>query len=473
MRSLAKQDRFDAAIVGIAVFFGVFASNPVFAQFSPPDFTGIVKLKAPAVVAITTRRQIEDQPLVFPDDMPLGELFRRQQEEMAAPGRGAQTRQALGSGFIINPDGYIVTNNHVIENASEIRVLFHDRTNVEAKLVGRDASTDVAVLKIEPRANMVATSWGNSDAIEPGAWTIAIGSPYGLGGTVTVGVLSARSRDIHSGPYDDFLQTDASINQGNSGGPLFNALGEVIGVNTAIFSPTGGNVGIGFAIPSKNAQAVVDQLIGKGRVERGWLGVRLQELTSSIARALGLKSDSGAIVALVETGSPAEKAGIRTGDVVTAFSGQPVNNARDLSRTVTSQKPGQQAVITVYRDGKAQDIATTIGQREEDRPQQTGALGGDTGKRLGLALAPLSEPDRRQRQLPSNIRGVIVQQVEPNSPAAETGIRSGDVIVSANNRDVSQPTDVAEEWAKSRDQKKPILLRLSRDGEFLFVAPSA
>jgi serine protease Do len=416
---------------------------------------------------------VEDYAPVMPEDMPMGEFFRRQQEEMAAPGRGAQTRQALGSGFIISPDGYIVTNNHVIESASEIRVLFLDRTNVEAKLVGRDASTDVAVLKIEPRANMVATTWGNSDAIEPGAWTIAIGSPFGLGGTVTVGVLSARSRDIHAGPNDDFLQTDASINQGNSGGPLFNARGEVIGVNTAIFSPTGGNVGIGFAIPSKNAQAVVDQLIGKGRVERGWLGVRLQELTSKIARALGLKSDSGAIVALVEPGSPAEMAGIRTSDVVTAFNGQPVNDARDLSRAVASQKPGQQVAMSVYRDGKAQDITTTIGQREEDRPEQTGALGGDTGKRLGLALAPLSASDRRQRQLPSNIRGVVVQQVEPNSPAAETGIRSGDVIVSANNRDVSQPSDVAEEWATSRDQNKPILLRLSRDGEFLFVAPSA
>ena len=455
---------------GAAMVCAVLVPVPGAAQQVPPDFTAIVRQKAPSVVAITTKRTIEEQSLTLPDGMPFGEFFRPNQGDTATP-RDPRARQALGSGFIVSPEGYIITNSHVIENASEIRVLFMDKTNVEAKLVGRDPATDIAVLKIEPRPDMTVTEWGNSDAIEPGAWTIAIGSPFGLGGTVTVGVLSARSRDIHSGPYDDFLQTDASINQGNSGGPLFNARGEVIGVNTAIFSPSGGNVGIGFAVPSRNAQAVADQLIGTGRMERGWLGVRLQELTRSLARALGLRDEKGAVVASVEPGSPAEKSGLRASDVVTGFNGQPIGNARDLSRAVAGLKPGQQVAITVHRDGRQLQVTGTIGQREEDRMVQTGSVpGSDQGPRLGLGLAPVPDAVRRRLGLDPSAKGVIVQQVDPNSPAAQTGIQPGDVILSANNREVDQPSDVAEEWMKSRNQNRPILLRISRDGQSLYVA---
>src|SRR4029453_11536743 len=307
---------------------------PALAQQVPPDFAAIVRQKAPAVVAITTKQMVEEQRPSISDDMPLGELFRR--DEQPSPPQ-QRARQALGSGFVINPNGFIITNNHVIENASEIHVIFADRTNVPAKLVGRDPATDVAVLKIEPRPGMAVESWGNSETMEPGSWTIAIGSPFGLGGTVTVGILSARSRDIQAGPYDDFLQTDASINQGNSGGPLFNAQGEVIGVNTAIFSPSGGNIGIGFAVPSKSAQAVADQLIRSGKVERGYLGVRLQDLTQSIARALGLRDSNGALVTVAVPGGPADKAGIKAGDVVTRFNNEPVASARDLSVAVAGQ----------------------------------------------------------------------------------------------------------------------------------------
>jgi serine protease Do len=353
-------------------------------------------------------------------------------------------------------------------------VVFLDKTNVPAKLVGRDPATDVAVLKIDPKPNMTIAAWGNSDAVEPGAWTIAIGNPFGLGGTVTVGVLSARSRDIHAGPYDDFLQTDASINQGNSGGPLLNAQGEVIGVNTAIFSPSGGNVGIGFAIPSKTAQAVTDQLVRSGRVERGYLGVQLQEITPTLSQALGMRDQNGALVAAVEPGSPAERLGLKTGDVITRFNGRPVDSPRSLSRAVADQRAGSQATITVQRDGRQQDLTGTIGQRSGETAAQAGGQGGqDQGKRLGLALSPIPESERAQLKLEPGLNGVQVQRVEPNSPAAESGIQPGDVVVAANNRPVNQPSDVAEEWQKSRQQNKPILLRVKRGDQYQYVAVGA
>lgn len=459
----ARVWNYKGVLPGVLVAFFSVNLAPVVAQQGPPDFTQIVRQKAPAVVAITTKQMAEEQPAI-PDGLPFGDLFPR-----GGPSR-QQSRQALGSGFVIRPDGYIITNNHVIENATEIHVIFADRTNVPAQLTGRDPATDVAVLKIDPRPGLQVVSWGNSDAIEPGAWTIAIGSPFGLGGTVTVGVLSARSRDIHAGPLDDFLQTDASINQGNSGGPLFNAQGEVIGVNTAIFSPSGGNVGIGFAVPSSTAQSVSDQLIRAGRVERGYLGVRVQDVTPGIAQALGLKEGKGAVVAAVETGSPAEKAGIRSGDVIIRFGGKPVDSARDLTRAVSELKPGTQVPISAYRSGNTQDLVVAVGQRTDQQTGQGSETAAPGGKRLGVALAPLPETARRDLGLEPATQGVLVQQVEPNSPAAENGIKPGDVIVSANNRDVSQPSDVAEEWAKAQQQQKPVLLRVRRDGQYLFVA---
>jgi serine protease Do len=436
----------------------------------PADFTGIVRQKVPAVVAVTTKQLAEEQGQAIPDIGPFGELFRR----FGGEDRQSQRpRAALGSGFIVSTDGHVVTNNHVVENASEIHVVFMDKSTAAAHLVGRDPSTDIAVLKVEPRPNMAVVGWGDSDKMEPGAWTIAIGSPFGLGGTVTVGVLSARSRDIHAGPYDDFLQTDASINRGNSGGPLLNASGEVIGVNTAILSPEGTNIGIGFAVPSRTAQAVADQLIRTGHVERGYVGVRVQEITPAVAKALGRSDDKGALVASVEPGSPAEKAGIKTGDVITRIGSQEVEGPRDLSRAVAGMKPGTQVPLTVFRGGRTQEITVAADQRKEDDATQTGALQPpDTGgKRLGLALAPVDETARQR--LGVDATGVVVQRVEPDSPAAESGIRPGDVIVSANNREVARAADVAEEWAKARQENKPILLRVNRDGQYRFVAVAA
>ncbi|WP_394893164.1 Do family serine endopeptidase [Mesorhizobium sp. AaZ16] len=466
LRGLNKQ--LHAALVVGTLVFSVGAAGSVTAQEIPGDFTGIVREKIPAVVAITTRQFIEDQTTA--NSMPFGDFFGPFDGGGPGPVQ-PQVREALGSGFVVSPQGYIVTNNHVVAEASEIHVVFSDKETAPAEVIGRDPATDIAVLKIEPRPNMAATVWGDSDAVQPGAWTIAIGSPFGLGGTVTVGVLSARSRDIQAGPYDDFLQTDASVNQGNSGGPLFNVRGEVIGVNTAIVSPSGGSIGIGFAVPSRTARTVVEQLIRTGRIERGFIGVRLQEITPAIAEAFGIPGSKGALVASVEPGGPAEKAGIQAGDVITRFNGKDIQNAHDLTLAVTSQKPGTKTTLTMNRGGGAQEVALTVGQRD-DEEVQTGAVpkAPETSDNLGIALSPIPEEARPQLGLQPGTSGVLVQEVAPNSLAAESGLQPGDVIVSANNRNVMQPSDVEEEWAKSRQQKKPVLFRINRQGQALFVA---
>ncbi|MFC4174909.1 Do family serine endopeptidase [Microvirga sp. GCM10011540] len=474
MHRLARHIDLRRQILAVALAALVLAPVPAMAQQIPADFTAIVKQKMPAVVAITTRQRVEERERIqsLPEDLPFREFFRRYYDERPGPPR--QPRQSLGSGFVISADGHIVTNNHVVEDADEIQVVFGDRNNVPATLVGRDPATDIAVLKVDPQPNMAVAPWGNSDAAEPGSWVIAIGSPFGLGGTVTVGVVSARSRDIRSGPYDDYIQTDASINRGNSGGPLFNAQGEVIGVNTAIFSPSGVNIGIGFAVPSNTARLVADQLIRTGRVERGYVGLRLQEITPAIAQALGLPGTDGVLVASVEPGGPAEKAGIRTGDVVTRFNGQPIDSGRDLSRAVAATSPGTQVSLSVIRDGQTQELSAVIGQRSGAMAALSESRDGpDGGRRLGLALSPIPEAARGQLGLEPGISGVLVQRVEPNSPAAESGLRPGDVIVSANNGAVSAPSDVASAWAEAQRQKKPVLLRVRRDDQYLFVAIEA
>ncbi|MCB8823166.1 Do family serine endopeptidase [Microvirga rosea] len=468
LRSALRADAL-AGAAAIAVILSMPAPAAGQGAAAAPDFTAMVRQTMPAVVAITTRQRVQEPEASPPpsEDMSLQEFLRRFFEERLDP-RSQQPRQSLGSGFVISPEGYIVTNDHVIGNAEEIEVVFGGRKRVPASLVGRDPATDIAVLKVDPPAGMSVATWGDSDAAEPGSWAIAIGSPFGLGGTVTVGVISAQSRDIRSGLYSDFLQTDASINRGNSGGPLFNAKGEVIGVNTAIYSPSGGNVGIGFAVPSRNAQTIAEQLIRAGRVERGHIGVRLQELTPAIAQALGRPDEKGVLIASVDPGGPAEKAGIRLGDVVIGFNGNPVESGRDLSRAIAAAKPGTQVSVAVHRDGRSQDLSLTIGPR----PDASAGQGSPEppGRRMGLALGPLPEAARDRLGLEPGGSGLLVQQVEPGSPAAETGLRPGDVILSANNRPVSQPADVANAWTAAQRQNRPVLLRVSRDGQPLFVA---
>jgi serine protease Do len=441
------------------------APVPAVAQQTPTDFTEIVAQMTPAVVAVTSRRQIEQQAIPDALPEPFAERFRRQ---MPAP---PQEAEAMGSGFLISEDGYIVTNNHVIQEASEIQVLLSDGTSRAAELVGSDSATDIAVLQIDSTQGMAVARWGDSDAVQPGAWTIAIGSPFGLGGTVTVGVLSARSRDIRSGPYDDYLQTDASVNRGNSGGPLFDARGQVIGVNTAIISPTGGNIGIGFAVPSRAAQRVVEQLIETGEVQRGYIGVRLQDMTDALARALDLQQAEGTLVAQVEPDSPAEAAGLRSGDVILEIEGQEVESSRELSFAVAERAPGDEVALTVRRDGEARAVRMALGSRET--PQETSATAEppDTAdeSRLGLALAPLPDMLRNQMGIEEQ-GGVVVQRVHPGSLAAESGLHEGDIILEAANRPLEEPRDLADAWASAQQQDRPMLLRVRREDNAIFVA---
>ena len=330
-------------------------------QPAPVDFTQIVAEVSPTVVAIIAQRTQSDRaPRGTPGNMPFGD---------AEPDAPPRTATAQGSGFVISDEGHIVTNNHVIQEATEIEVLLADGSRVPAELIGTDPATDLAVLQVDDLTEGTSVaSWGDSDALLPGAWTIAIGSPFGLGETVTVGVLSARSRDIRSGPYDEFLQTDASINQGNSGGPLFNAQGEVVGVNTAIFSPTGANVGIGFAVPSRLATLIVDQLIDDGEVRRGLLGVNLQQMTEILAEALGLDDVRGVLVSQVVPDGPADDAGLQMGDIILQLGDQDIEMPRDLSLAVAELAPGTTAMLTILRADEEIEVEVMIG---ELRPPET------------------------------------------------------------------------------------------------------
>ncbi len=453
------------------------SATPLPAPPAIADFTELVRTRLRSVVAVTTRQRIEEREPAIPDDSPFGDQLRRYFDE-APRQRERRTRASLGSGFLIG-DGHIVTNNHVIADANEIRVVFQDRSSRTARLIGRDPATDIAVLKLdEPMTDQPALEWGDSEALEPGAWTIAIGSPFGLGGTVTVGVLSARSRDINAGPYDDFLQTDAAINRGNSGGPLFNAQGQVIGVNTAIASPTGANVGVGFAVPSNVARLVAEQIIRTGHVERGFIGITLQPLTPGIAQALRLPSAEGALVAQVEPGSPAAEAGLRAGDVVTRFNNKEIASARTLPRLVAQQPAGQRVPLMIQRDGQTQEIMVAIGRRDGPSGSIAAPSGPSndnvaTGRRLGIAIVPIDEGLRRRYGLDERQTGLLIQRVEPGSPAAEDGLRTGDLILEVNGQPAGQPADIGRQWQEATGQNRPLLLRVRRGEQSLFVAVDA
>jgi serine protease Do len=397
--------------------------------------------------------------------------------------RSLGKRIALGSGFIVDPSGYVVTNNHVVGQADEVSVVFQDGSKHPAKLIGRDDKTDLALLKIETSKPLPYVSWGDSDQAKVGDWIMAVGNPFGLGGSVTAGIVSARGRDIHSGPFDDFLQLDAPINRGNSGGPTFSMSGQVIGINTAIYSPTGGSVGIGFAIPSNLAKQVVAQLKDHGKVERGWLGVQVQELTPEIAGSLGLDKEQpkGALVAEVQPNSPAAKAGVRQGDVIVGYAGKEVEKLRDLPRLVAETPAGKAVPITVWRDKQRQDLTTTIaelksqdkemastgGSAQEDpaRPEKAGAL--------GLQLGSLNDQMRQRLNLKKDVKGVVVTGVKDDSQAAELGIQPGDVIMSINNQPVTAPRDAAAKLAAAeKSGDKNLLLLLNRRGVTQFVGLS-
>ena len=438
-----------------------------------PRFADLIEQVQPAVVNIATKRKLKAGPAQFrmngrpadPNDPQMQEFFER---FFGGPlpgfgGPGREVRSA-GSGFVIDAAGYIVTNNHVVEEADEITVTFQDGTRLEATLAGRDPKTDLALLKVEPRKPLPTVALGDSDSARVGDWVIAIGNPFGLGGTATAGIISARGRDIQSGPYDDYLQVDAPINQGNSGGPIFDETGRVIGVNTMIYSPNGGSVGIGFAIPASTVAHVVGELRDDGKVDRGWLGVQIQGLDEDMAAGLGLEDTHGALVADVVAGSPAEKAGLKPGDVVRSYDGKPVREARDLSRAVADTANGSRASIEVLRDGKRLDLTVRIAKLDEgDEPLLAGNAAGATGGDLGLQLAPAAAQG-------ADGDGALVVGVRPGSAAAELGLAEGDIIRQVGAEPVKSPADVGKAVKQARAaDRKSVLLLVERDGRRSFV----
>src|SRR6202158_5354609 len=388
---------------------------------------------------------------------------------------------SLGSGFIVDTSGIVVTNNHVIADADEINVIMNDGTKIKAELVGVDKKTDLAVLKFKPVKPLVAVKFGDSDKLRLGEWVIAIGNPFSLGGTVTAGIVSARNRDINSGPYDSYIQTDAAINRGNSGGPLFNLDGEVIGVNTLIISPSGGSIGIGFAVPSKTVAGVVDQLRQFGELRRGWLGVRIQTVTDEIGESLNIKPARGALIAGVEDKGPAKPAGIEPGDVVIKFDGKDIKEPKDLSRVVADTAVGKEVDVVIIRKGAEETRKVTLGRLEDtDKAVQASTKTPEpvekpvTQKALGLDLATLSKDLRNRYKVKDSVKGVIITNVDGTSDAADKRLSPGEVIVEVAQEAVSNAADVKKRVDQlKKDGKKSVLLLVSNaDGELRFVALS-
>ncbi len=428
-----------------------------------PDFSDLAGQVSPAVVSVTVR---ERAPADGPQEMrgPLGMM----------PGQGQRPVQmARGSGFILDADGTIVTNNHVVQGADRVTVTLTDGTELPAKIVGRDPRTDLAVIKVDAGHPLPSLRLGDSDQVKPGQWVLAVGNPFGLGGTVTAGIVSARGRDIGSGPYDSFLQVDAAINQGNSGGPLFTQDGRVVGVNTAILSPSGGSVGIGFAIPSNLVKQVTGQLRTAGHVTRGFLGVETQPITAAIAPELGLsKGAKGALVASISPDSPAAKAGLQPGDVLTSVDGHPVGNPHELAQVVADLKPGQSAALQLVRDGSTKSMDVTLSAMPEERQTADTGEQDPKGGQIGLALAPLSPDIRQQLDIPSGQHGVVVAGVQPGSAAEQAGLREGDLVVGVGNKTVTSPSQAVEAIRGATRDGKGVALRVVRDGHARFVAVS-
>ena len=464
-----------ATLALLVVVSTALSAVPAFA--GSQSFADVVERLLPSVVNISTarrslaRKERDQNSTEIPRGSPLEKYYRkfleRQQQRSATPG---------GSGFVIDPASLIATNNHVVAEADEITVTLHDGSKLSAKIVGRDKRTDIALLKVEPKKPLAALSFGNSDGARVGDRILAIGNPFGLGTTVTAGIVSARQRDINAGPYDDFIQTDASINQGDAGGPMVNLRGEVVGINTSIFAPSGGSVGIGFAIPSNMARPILDQLKEFGRVRRGWLGVRLQAVTEEIAQGLGLDEATGALIADVTEGGPAANGEARAGDVITKFDGKPVVKMRRLPRIVAETPVGKDVEVEIWRNGTKLTLSVTLGEFPEApqaiaaKPRSERAL---RVAALGLLLS-LSTPELRRRfDLSDEVQGVIVIEVEDGSAAAERGIKAGDIIrkIGPNQTRVVSPAQVKAEIDKAVEAKrKSILMLVESDKVHHFVA---
>lgn len=447
-----------------------------------PSFADVVEAVSPAVVSVRVekmlnnassdrgfkfdrRRDRDDRrggnrlPRFFQDNPELEERFfgKRRDRDERRQRRGQRRGGSQGSGFFVSDDGYVVTNNHVIENGSKFTIVMNDGTEMPAELVGTDKRSDLAVLKVSTDEKLTYVSFGEKDP-RIGDWVVAVGNPFGLGGTVTAGIVSARGREIGANRYDDFIQIDAAVNKGNSGGPAFNLNGEVVGVNTAIFSPSGGNVGIAFAIPAATASEIVEDLIGNGKVVRGWLGVQIQPVSQDIADSLGLDKASGAIVTEPQEDSPAAKAGIKSGDVITAVDGETVKNPRALARMIAGFDPESDVNISVWRDGEAKDITVNLGTLKDVASARSERKVSPASIGLALRVGPDGE-------------GVVVVEVAPNSPAEKKGIEPGDVIASVNGEEVNKPADVSRIVKEARKLgRKATLFQVKREGNSSFIA---
>ena len=449
-----------------------------------PDFSDLASQLIPSVVSVSVMisRDVSPNrpvPPQFPPGSPFEDFFRDFFERRGVPGnpppRQRRNETAAGSGFIIDETGYIVTNNHVIANSSSITVILHDGTSLQAKLVGADKKTDLAILKVETDIGLTPVEWGNSDNAKVGNWALAIGNPFGLATTVTLGIVSAKARDINAGPFDDFIQTDAPINRGNSGGPLFNLDGKVIGVNTAIYSPSGGSVGIGFAIPSSLAEGIVEQLINYGKTVRGWLGVRIQTVTPDLAESLGLDRAYGALVATTIEGSPAQKAGVKAGDIILEFNNQEVTEMRKLPRLVAEAKVNKNSKLVIWRNEKKITKNVLIAELKEDQvaekrtEKQQKTAQEDDVKELGIKLVNLTNDIRNRQNIPEDVFGLLVLKVDQNSEAERKGIRPGDIIQEVNQVPVNKVSELKNELKRSSD-KKGVLLLVNRQGNIIFIA---
>lgn len=469
---------------------------------SVPSFANVVDAVSPAVVSVRVESRVKpasDDGDGFSfdfngrgfDDLPdaLKPFFRQfgeqqnrqgqgqgqnQQRRFGHPGEGRLRPVAQGSGFFITEDGYIVTNNHVVSDGSAFVAVLNDGTELDAKLIGKDPRTDLAVLKVDGKGRKFTyVNWADDNKVRVGDWVVAVGNPFGLGGTVTAGIVSARGRDIGSGPYDDYLQVDAAVNRGNSGGPTFNLNGQVVGINTAIFSPSGGSVGIAFAIPASTAKDVVADLMKDGTVSRGYLGVQIQPVTKDIADSLGLSEANGALVVSAQDGTPGQKAGMKAGDVVTAVNGEPVKDARDLSRRIGAMTPGSKAELSIWRSGKAQPLTVELGtlpadqqasaESDNDQPQQPQPPASEKALAdLGLTVGPSDDG-----------KGLAITGIDPNSDAADKGIKEGETITSVNNQDISSADDVVRvlNQAKKDGRTRALFQIQSKDGSRFVALP--
>jgi serine protease Do len=448
-----------------------------------PSVADLADRLLPSVVEITveaksTAPNPNPQVPELPENSPFKEFFDdyfKRHQQQGQP----RTMTSMGSGFVIDAGGVIVTNNHVVEGAEAIEVHFHDDTVLKAELVGRDPKTDIAVLRVKPEGGRLpVVAFGDSDGLRVGEWVMAIGNPFGLGGSVSLGIVSARNRDISAGPYDDYIQTDAAINKGNSGGPLFNLRGDVVGINTAIFSPSGGSVGIGFAVPASTARNVVDQLLKYGETRRGWLGVKIQSVTDDIAESMGLDRPRGALIADVTKTGPAEKAGVEAGDVIIEFNGRPVNQMRDLPRIVAETEIGKEVPVKLLRKGKVIDVTVEVGRLEDGEKvvaQQDGAGAAPAVITvLGMTVTSLTDELRAKYAIDAGVKGAVVTEVAPDGAAADKRLSAGDVITEAGEKEVAGAADIktrVEEAEKAG--KNSVLLLVAKGGkqsEMRFIA---